>query len=367
MPALRTVMGAALFWGALAPVSLAEEGRVPPLLLAELVLPDAMSGPQPRGEIARNLRLGLDAWEKLKDYDRPSQPDRLVVRDFAPVPLADGSVVFPGLGVRLRDTTFAGQQVMEILDVQEYGAFWKARENPAIQVGGLLGGQIASLEQTLRVELSRSGDKKTRQGFGITITTATPYKHKGADRVQTLPGRLLVEPMVQPRGRWLVAEPEAPPGQPSPAEAHAALAAEFRDRLASAPCAMDGRALMTYERRMDLIETASDSPLPFVNFRQEQKAACAIATHGAYDMAHMRRLAVLRNATCADLEAGLSEQIETLAADLRREVGPPRYIDYASIGIFDLTTPSRVPDPVAQADRRACVVRYLEDSLFSPD
>jgi hypothetical protein len=345
------------------------DGVSPPVLLAELVLPDAMPPRAQPSTIPRDLAIALGAWEKISGYENPSRPDRLTIRDFAPVPLADGTVVIPGLGVRLRETVQARTKVIEIVDIQEYGPIWSLRSNPAYQVGALLGGTIFSIDQNLRTALSKSGQKKLNQGFSFPIARATPYKnHKGEDRVQIQSSRLSVTPMVRPRGRWLVAQPDAVEGAPTPKEELDQLIAEFRQALDKSPCAMSGREILDLERKIEILETASDTPLPFVNLRQERDAACAIATHGAYDLADLVRLAVLREASCEDLKAGPSDRIRQRAQALQREVAPPRFLTWSRIGLFGLRDPSRRNLTSAEGiARKTCVLDYLETDLFGAD
>ncbi len=338
-----------------------------PVLLAELILPDAMPPQAHPSELPRDLGFARQAWEKFQGYQKPSQPDRLVIRDFMPVPLADGSYVVPGLGVRLRETTEARTKLLEIVDVQEYGAFWNKRGNPAYEVGGLIGGTIFQLDQSLRSALSKSGEKKLRNGFSFQTATAMPYRnHKNEPRMQIQSRSLRVDPMVRPRGRWLVAEPEVKDDAPTPAEEYDQLIADFRAAVATAPCGMDGRSLLDLERQIDLLETASDEPLPFVNVRQERDTACAIATHGAYALADLRRLAILRQGDCSDVKDGVSDRIEQRAKELEREVAPPKFPVWARIGVFGLRDPSRKNlTPEEGRTRKACVLEYLEDDLFA--
>ncbi|MBY8977914.1 hypothetical protein KHP62_19030 [Rhodobacteraceae bacterium NNCM2] len=339
------------------------------VLLAQAVLPDAMPPRAEPGKIDRNLGIALTAWERIKGYEKSSQPDRVVIRDFAPVPLADGSVVIPGLGVRVRETVQARRQVLEVLDVQEYGPVWGVRGNPSFEIGGYLGGTVFSIDQNLRTALSRSGEKKLRNGFSIPIQAATPYlNHKQEERMQLVSGRLRIEPMVRPRGRWLAAEPEADDSAPSPMEEYEQLVASFQADIDKAPCDMDGRALLKLERETEILETANENPLPFVNFRQERDTACAIATHGPYAIADLERLTVLRRAMCEDLAGGLSDEMKQHAQEMQRQVAPPNYFQFARIGLFDLTDPSRRGlDQAAGRARMDCVLDYLENDLFAAD
>ncbi|MBV7411109.1 hypothetical protein [Maritimibacter sp. DP1N21-5] len=336
---------------------------------AQTELPPAMPPRAAPADIDRNLGFGLAAWEKLSGYSTPSRPDAHVLRDFQSIPLTDGSVVIPGLGVRLRPAKEAGRDVLEIVDMREFSAIWVARDDPPFGfggIGGLIGGTIFSLDQTLRTELSKSADKKLTQGFSFQISTAVPYEHNGEPRVQIQPGRLRVDPLVRPMGRWLVAEPDANDG-PDPRAEYDALIADFQTSLSSNPCSVTGLSIMNLERQIDLLDRAAEAPLPDLNLRNLQETACAIATHGTYDIADLERLAVLRQAECADLAEGLSQEMRQAAEDMQGQVAPPTgYLRWAEIGLYGIRDPSRGRrTPEEGVARKTCILQYLEDDLFA--
>ncbi|WP_425052834.1 hypothetical protein [Psychromarinibacter sp. S121] len=342
---------------------------LPAPLGAETALPDSMPPPLAASEIPRNLSIALDDWRKKPGFGQPSSPDRHVLGDFAPILLNDGTAVIPGLGVRLRPGKLAGRDVLEIVDIREFGAVWSARDDPPFGfggVGGHFGGTLFSLDQALRRTLSGDTAKRLREGFSFPTSTAVPYTHEGEPRVQIQPRNLRVDPLVRPMGRWLVAEPAAETA-PDPAAEYDAIVADFRAMLEAKPCSVTGADMMRMERQVELLEKLAGHGLPNVNFRNEQKAACAIAQNGAYGLADLERLAVLRQAECTDLTGGLSESLRDAARDLQRQVAPPSgYLRFAEIGLFGINDPSRRNLSPAEGNaRRDCILDWLEEGLFA--
>ncbi len=339
--------------------------------VAQVDLPASMPPLAVPAEIGRNLGFAIKAWETIDGIGQASQPGKVVIQDFVPLPLTDGSVVIPGLGVRLRPVKEANRDVLEIVDIQEFGAFWASRGKPPFgigDIGGLINGDVFALTTNMRTQLSQSGVKKVRNGFSFPLASAVPYRnHKNEPRVQLHQARLRVEPLARPLGRWLVAEPESDSNVPGPREEYDVLVAEFRAMLAEAPCDVDGATMMRIRRNMELMVISAGEDLPNVNIRYEQAVACAISKHGPYALVDLERLAVLRAGGCGDVSGGLSEEMRALARDLQLQVAPPEgFLSFAKIGLFGVQDPSRMNLTSEEGRaRKACVLQYLEDELFS--
>ena len=335
--------------------------------IAPGVLPPAL----PEAELERNMRFGRDAWRKLTGFSEPSQPDRLVVRDFMPVPLIDGTALISGFGLRVRPVSGPPQgpktPLLEIVDIQEFGPAWALQGGANIKVGGYIFGDLFSLDQTLRTAMSKSAAKKLRDGFSVQLVTATPYRnHKNEPRVQRVVMRLRVDPMVRPRGVWTVAQASEVQTETDRRRGLDEYIAAFRDRLEREPCLVGNGELYDIERELALLQKAAGPGAPDPNIRRERNVACAIAKDGPYEMADLIRLAAFREAGCADLAGGVSPAIRARAEEMRRQVPKPEYFDFARIGIYDLRDPSRTRLGRTEGlARKQCMLDYLEAEFFA--
>ncbi|MGB3245761.1 MAG: hypothetical protein WBB25_14600, partial [Sulfitobacter sp.] len=341
---------------------------VVPVQQAQTAAATGMPAQAPLADYSRNMKIARGAWEKISGYNAPSKPDQHGISDFSAVMLTDGSWVIPGLGVRLREVTeTSGKrslQLLKIIDIQEFGPVWAAR-NENIKIDGFFGGKLFSIDQNLRTALGRSGAKKLREGFSVPVSVAIPYTNpKNEAMFQMLNLRLRVPPETRARGRWLVAEP-----QTAPTDLQAeidAIVAGAQTQIAADPCGLSNRALMAIEQDIDLLRWKADA-MNIPNLRMERDTACKIAQEGTHDAVDLQRLAVLRTATCADLDGGtLSPALLANADDLSRRVPKSQYLNFARIGLFDLESPDRLNLSAAEgAGRTACITRYLEDALFN--
>lgn len=114
-----------------------------------------------------------------------------------------------------------------------------------------------------------------------------------------------------------------------------------------------------------LNKAAGREGLPF-NLRSEWEAACAIEQEGPVAQPALKRLAMLRHGTCTDVESGADETVQQQTETLTRQVPPSRYMGFARIGFYDILNPERVSlSHVEGAERKACLLQYLEDDLFA--
>lgn len=327
--------------------------------------------PLPVSQLDRNMKIARTAWERIKGFSELSAPGKAVIRDFMPEPLSDGTIVVRGLGLLVREVNGPPQgpraPMLEIIAVQEFGPAWKAQQRGGkFAIGGYLGGNAFSLDQSLRTALSRSGAKKLRQGFSFPVNVAIPFQnHKNEPRIQNWPMRLRVDPMVRSYGKWIYDTSTPEESDPDQKNQLDALIASFRAKLSTDPCALSNREALDLEREIELLQLASGVERTPIHVFRERDTACAIAKHGAYDLRDLERLAVLRRGTCHDLAGGVSPSLRAHAQDLQRSVAPPNFVSYAKIGIYDLKDPTRRKlSPEEGRKRRACILTYLEDQLF---
>ena len=92
-----------------------------------------------------------------------------MIRDFVPIPLVDGSMIIPALGIRLRPTVVASTRVLEIIDVREYGAIWELKEIDPFKIGGLLVDDIQTIGRSIRSALMPVPEQRLREGFSFRI------------------------------------------------------------------------------------------------------------------------------------------------------------------------------------------------------
>ncbi|MCB1466255.1 MAG: hypothetical protein KDK08_03710, partial [Rhizobiaceae bacterium] len=204
-----------------------------------------------------------------------SRPERLVIRDFVPIPLVDGSMIIPALGIRLRPTVVASTRVLEIIDVREYGAIWELKEIDPFKIGGLLVDDIQTIGRSIRSALMPVPEQRLREGFsfGIKVGLRSPDPSL-ADKIWPQHKKIRVNPLVPPLGRWEIAEPEKT--GPSPQEEYDAIVSEFRAALQEAPCEITGAMMSDTKRKLDLLEMEAGQPLGRVSFVKDQVAACSI-------------------------------------------------------------------------------------------
>ena len=351
MPSLMRVF-AAVFWLCLPlPLGAAEFGT----------LPEAMPGK------ARKSATQA-VWERMEGFDAVRRGDELILRDFFPIQLEDGSYVIHGLGVRVKEAAVnvRGRKnaMLKILDIQEFGPVWDLIGSHGIEIGGFIGGGISALDQSLRTTL---GGKPNRlqNGYSIRINRAKPFEDASGNRDYRLMGiGLSFQPGIGHRGRWIVAEADA--AQEDPEAVFAGALKAFRTRLQSEACAIDAKEMYETELTLEgLNKAAGREGLPF-NLRSEWEAACAIEREGPVAQPELERLAMLRHGTCADVKGGAGETVQQQAKALSMQVPPSRYMGFARIGVFDILNPERIGLSKAEgAQRKACLLQYLEDELFA--
>ncbi|AVO37564.2 hypothetical protein [Pukyongiella litopenaei] len=351
MPSLMRGFAAVLWLFLAHPLGAAEFG----------ILPEAMPG-EARSSATRAV------WERMAGFDAVRRGDELILKDFFPIQLEDGSYVIHGLGVRVKEATVnvRGRQntMLEILDVQEFGPVWDMIGSHGIEIGGFIGGGISGLDQSLRTTLGGKPNR-LRNGYSIRITGAKPFEDANGNRAYRLIGiGLSFRPGIGGRGRWVVAEAGAAQEDPEAVFAEALKA--FRTRLRSGACAIDAKEMYETELMLEgLNKAAGREGLPF-NLRSEWEAACAIEQEGPVAKPALERLAMLRHGTCADVEGGAGETVQQQAEALSRQVPPSRYMGFARIGVFDILNPERIGLSKAEgAERKACLLQYLEDDLFA--
>lgn len=309
--------------------------------------------------------------------DQPVQVRSLRAEDFTTIDGPGGSFEVPALGLRLLPSTRMNGtrqvKVSLVVAVQEFGPAWAMNSERTIP-GAFLAGDRAAIEQAIQRELSRVGQRGLRDGFSVPLSFAEPYRnHKNEPRVQILPIRIQALRPVMARGDWSeipMLATQIARQAPDLAQRQARLdnaVATYQARLAQDPCAISNMDALAVEMQLDLLALATGSEFtPIIPFRLRD-TACEISKNGAYPLPDLIRLAALRQGTCETLDDPESSfDLVALAQRLQTEVPPDQYIQWASIGVFDLRDPERRNlTPEQGRARAACIYDYLEATLLA--
>lgn len=315
--------------------------------------------------------------ETIPPTEQPVQIRSLRARDFTTIDGPGGSFEVPALGLRLQPSSrMDGTRPFDVslvVAIQEFGPAWAMNSERTIP-GALLAGDRAAIERAIQRELSRVGERGLRDGFSVPLSFAEPYRnHKDEPKVQVLPIRIQALRPVMARAGWSeipMLATQIARQAPDLAQRQARLddaVATYQARLAQEPCAVSNMDALAVEMQLDLLALATGSEFaPVLPFRLRD-TACEISKNGAYALPDLIRLAALRQGTCETLvDPEYSTDLVRLAQSLQTEVPPDQYIQWASIGVFDLRDPERRNLTSEQGRARAaCVYDYLEAALLA--